>query len=111
MERIILFTALVFCTALFLFTPAVHAWQAYDPFIRQRMGRQEHRVNQGIASGRLTAGETARLLDMQARIRTEEMAMKSNGRLTGRERIRLHRDLNHSNRAIYRMKHNSSFAY
>jgi hypothetical protein len=70
------------------------------------MGRQEHRINQGIASGRLTAGETARLLDMEARIRTEEMIMKSDGRLTGRERLRLQHNLNHSSWAIYRMKHN-----
>jgi hypothetical protein len=34
------------------------------------------------------------------------MLMKSDGRLTGRERFQLHHDLNHSSRAIYRMKHN-----
>lgn len=106
MERIGVLAALVVCTALFLFAPSVYAWQTNDPFIHQRMGRQEHRINQGIASGRLTAGETARLLDMEARIRTEEMIMKSDGRLTGRERLRLQHNLNHSSWAIYRMKHN-----
>jgi len=106
MERIVLLTALVFCATLLFFPPSVFAWQTRDPVIHQRMGHQEQRINRGIVSGRLTAGETARLLDMQARIRTEEMIMKSDGSLTGRERLRLQHDLNHSSSAIYRMKHN-----
>lgn len=106
MERIVLLAALVFCVTLLFFPPSVFAWQTNDPLVHQRMGHQEQRINRGIASGRLTAGETAKLLDMQARIRTEEMVMKSDGRLTGRERLQLQHNLNHSSWAIYRMKHN-----
>jgi hypothetical protein len=111
MERFVLFSALVFCTALFLFDPAVHAWQTYDPGVHQRLANQEQRINRGISCGRLTPYETARLWDINARIRYEEMLMKSDGRLTGRERFQLHHDINHSSRAIYRMKHNGLQAY
>jgi len=111
MERYVVFTTLVFCTALFLFTPAVHAWQTYDPGVHQGLANQELRINRGISCGRLTPYETARFWDINARIRYEEKLMKSYGRLTGRERLQLHHDLNHSSRAIYRMKHNSPFAY
>lgn len=106
MERIILFASLVFCTALFLFTPSVQAWHTNDPFIHQRLERQEQRINRGVWSGRISPAESARLWSIQARIRNEEFLMKYDGRLTGRERLRLQHDLNHSSRAIYRMKHN-----
>jgi hypothetical protein len=111
MERIVLFTALVFCTALFLFTPAVHAWQANDPWIHQRLENQGQRINRGVTNGRLTSYEAARLWDVQTRIHNEEMLMKSDGKLTGRERLRLHHELNHSSRAIHHLKHNGFFAY
>jgi hypothetical protein len=105
MERYVLFTTLVFCTALFLFTPAVHAWQTSDPWIQKRFVNQERRINRGIANGRLNPHETASLLAAQTNIMHHEMAMRSDRRLT-RERFQLHHDLNHSSRAIYRMKHN-----
>lgn len=111
MERIVLFTALVFCTALFLFTPAVHAWQAYNPWIHQRLENQEQRINRGVRSGRLTPYEAAWLWDVQARIYNEEMLMRSDGKLTGRERLRLHHELNHSSRAVHHMKRNGLFAH
>ena len=111
MERIVLFSALVLFSAMFFFTPAGHAWRTDNPGIHQRFENQEQRISRGISSGRLTPYETARLWDIQARIRHEEMLMKSDGRLTGMERIRLHHNLNRSSKAIFRMKHNGRFAY
>jgi hypothetical protein len=111
MKRTALLASLVLGAAPFLFTPAVHAWHTYDPVIYHRFQNQENRIDQGIASGRLTPSEAARLSGMQARIRHEEMLMKADGRLTGRERFQLHHDLNHSSRAMNRMKHNGRFAY
>lgn len=107
MERIILFAVLVFCATLFLFTPSAQAWHTNDPFIHQRLERQEHRINRGIASGRITPAESARLWGIQARIRNEEFLMKYDGRLTGQERLRLQHDLNRSSWAINRMIYNN----
>ncbi|MCI0339394.1 MAG: hypothetical protein L0226_17620 [Acidobacteria bacterium] len=72
-------------------------------------GRQQHqqqRIRQGIRSGELTRRETARLQATQARIRVNEaFARRSGGAFTGRERLRIQRQLNHSSRSIYRQKH------
>jgi hypothetical protein len=106
MEHFVLFATLVFCTAMFLCAPAAHAWQTSDPWIQKRFVNQEQRINRGIASGKLNPHETANLLAAQTNIMHHEMAMRSDGRLTGKERFQLHHALNHSNRAIYSMKHN-----
>lgn len=74
--------------------------------INAREARQERRIDQGIASGQLTSGETRRLEREQERIeRTEDRYRDSGDGLSPRERARLERDLNRSSRDIYRQKH------
>lgn len=87
----------------------VPAWaQSTDtPRIDKRESIQTDRIEQGMNSGALTPGETARLDRGQARIQAGEAAAKADGTVTKRERIALTRAQNRQNRKIYRLKHNA----
>ncbi len=78
-----------------------------DPGINHRQARQHARIAQGVASGQLTARETARLRSQQRAIAREERVYKSDGRLTLAERADLRRDLDRASRDIYREKHDA----
>lgn len=82
------------------------AGSIYDPGINRREWRQERRIDQGLASGRLTPWEARALDREQSRIRYIEAQMKSDGYLTSRERLRLHHELNVASRNIWRLNHN-----
>ena len=88
---------------------AVPAWaQSTDtPRIDKREGIQSERIEQGMKSGALTPGETARLDRGQARVQAAEAAAKADGKVTKRERIALTRAQNHQSRKIHRLKHNA----
>lgn len=76
-----------------------------DPAVQNRLGRQEQRIDQGVASGQLTPREAGLLEAEQAKIRQDEMRMKADGILTKRERTRLHDELDRASRHIYTQKH------
>ena len=84
---------------------AASAPGANTPRIDQRQGNQEQRIDQGIASGQLTARETHRLEKEQARINTVEDKAKADGSVTAQERKRLTAMQNHSSRDIWHQKH------
>ena len=71
-----------------------------------RQHNQSERIFNGVQNGSLTFRETGQLLRGQARIRNQERRFKSDGVVTGRERVRMHRTLNRQSRRIYRRKHN-----
>jgi len=77
--------------------------------VGQRQTNQQQRIAQGIGSGRLNARQGARLERREASIGHQERHMRAadGGRLTHADRIRLHRRLNRTSRAIYRAKHRS----
>jgi len=77
--------------------------------INQRKENQQDRIAQGIRSGQLTAGETARLESREASINRQEARMKAanGGSLTSGERAKINREQNQTSRAIYRDKHNA----
>ena len=77
------------------------------PRIDKREAIQADRIEQGMNSGALTPGETARVDRGQARIQAGEAAAKADGKVTKRERIALTRAQNHQSRKIYRLKHNA----
>lgn len=64
------------------------------------------RIRHGIASGRLTPGETARLRAGQVRVRHLQRRAWADGGVSARERAVIHRAKSHHSRAIYRLKHN-----
>ncbi len=71
-----------------------------------RQGRQAARTGQGVATGQLTASETARLAAQQTTIQVAKVRARADGIVTGRERARLDHLQDHSSRTIYGLKHN-----
>ena len=91
----------VMCAAL---APA--AWAGTrSPSVNRIEHREQVRIHQGIRSGELTRAEAARLEAEQAKIRVNERFAKRDGELTAKERQRLHKELHHASRDIYRQKH------
>jgi hypothetical protein len=76
--------------------------------VDRREANQQGRVAQGVASGQLTPGETARLERREARIHREVRRERTlnGGTLTPAERARVNRQQNRLSRQIYRAKHN-----
>jgi len=77
-----------------------------DPVIQQREANQQKRIDQGVASGRLTPREAGRLEAQQAKIKQDETRMKADGNLSRRERTKLTKEQNRASRTIFRKKHN-----
>jgi hypothetical protein len=69
--------------------------------------REQARIRQGIRSGELTRSEARRLEAEQARIRVNERFARADGNLSLKERERLHKELRHASRDIYRQKHDN----
>lgn len=96
------------CTALALSASGWAAAQSAEtPRIDQRQANQERRIDQGVASGRLTPRETRRLERQQNRVDRMENRAKADGVVTGAERARLTRAQNRTSRHIYRQKHDA----
>jgi hypothetical protein len=76
--------------------------------VGKRQENQQDRIAQGIKSGQLTAGETARLEGREARVNHEIAADRSanGGRLSAQEKAQINRQQNRNSAAIYRKKHN-----
>lgn len=97
--------------ALFTLTIALTAiGPARADEVEHRFDRQQHRIDQGVSSGRLTHGE---YVGDENRLRREERQRRRDlrrhdGTLTGRERARLNHQLNGSSEHIYDTKHNDN---
>ena len=78
----------------------------YNSIINRVEMDQEHRIQQGLYSGRLTPGEFRRLENQQARIRATEAQMRADGRLTPGEKTQLAQMQERANRDIYRYTQN-----
>jgi hypothetical protein len=78
--------------------------------INRREQRQQNRIANGIKSGQLTPGETARLEGRENRlVQNEKRDMaKDNGHLTKKNQAQLNREANRVSRGIYKDKHNSA---
>jgi hypothetical protein len=76
--------------------------------IGQREENQQDRIAQGVKSGQLTAGETARLENQQQGIHREVAADRqaNGGKLTGADRRAINQSENRASRNIYNKKHN-----
>ena len=73
-----------------------------------RQAHQQNRILHGVASGRLTAGETFRLERREGAIHREAHIMRAvnGGKLTGFDRHVLRHQLNRTSAMIWRTKHN-----
>jgi hypothetical protein len=76
--------------------------------VNQRRENQQDRIAQGVNSGQLTAGETARLETREAHVNREirDDREDHNGHLTPAEKRQVTRQQNRLSRSIYRDKHN-----
>jgi hypothetical protein len=77
--------------------------------VDQRRENQQDRVAQGIKSGQLTAGETAKLENQQKGINKQVAAdRKANGgKLTTGEKQQVNKEQNAASKNIYHKKHNA----
>jgi hypothetical protein len=76
--------------------------------IGQRKENQQDRIAQGVKSGQLTPGETAKLEKQQQGINRETAGMReaNGGKLTAADRRAVNQQQNRASRNIYNKKHN-----
>jgi hypothetical protein len=76
--------------------------------IADRKENQQDRIAQGVKSGQLTAGETARLENKETAINHETRTDRAanGGKLTNAEKAKVNRQQNRVSKDIYRDKHN-----
>jgi hypothetical protein len=77
--------------------------------IARRKENQQARIAQGIGSGQLTAGETARLERREAGLNREIRGMRqeNGGKLSPADRALVNHQQNRLSRQIYRQKHDA----
>jgi len=80
---------------------------AGTPVLDARQQNQRERIAQGVRSGELTRPETRRLVRGEIGLRRHERAAKSDGVVTGRERVSLRRHADRMSARIYRQKHDA----
>jgi hypothetical protein len=76
--------------------------------VGQRRENQQDRIAQGIKSGQLTAGETAKLENQQRGINQQVRADRAanGGKLTAGEKAQINKEQNQASKNIYNKKHN-----
>jgi hypothetical protein len=77
--------------------------------VGQRRENQQDRIAQGVKSGQLTAGETAKLENQQKGINQQVKADRAanGGKLTPGEKQQVNKEQNQASKNIYNKKHNS----
>jgi hypothetical protein len=78
--------------------------------VGQRRENQQDRIAQGIKSGQLTAGETAKLENQQKGINQQVKADRAanGGKLTPAEKRQVNKEQNAASKNIYNKKHNAN---
>jgi hypothetical protein len=78
--------------------------------VDKRRENQQDRIANGVKSGQLTAGETARLEGKESKINKEVSAdRKANGgNLTNKQKAQVNRQQNQVSKRIYNKKHNAT---
>src|SRR5580704_297279 len=78
--------------------------------VGQRQENQQDRIAQGIKSGQLTAGETAKLENQQKGINQQVKADRAanGGKLTTGEKKQVNKEQNAASKNIYNKKHNAN---
>ena len=77
--------------------------------VGQRRENQQDRIAQGVKSGQLTAGETAKLENQQKGINQQVKADRAanGGKLTAGEKAQVNHEQNQASKNIYKKKHNN----
>jgi hypothetical protein len=85
----------------------VWAEDVAGPRVDARQENQQNRIQEGVASGQLTAPETRRLERQQRRITRAERRREADGTLSARDKAALERKQDRASRHINRTKHNT----
>jgi len=77
--------------------------------VDQRRKNQQERIAQGVKSGQLTAGETAKLENQEKGINQQVKADRAanGGKLTPGEKAQVNKEQNQESKKIYNKKHNA----
>ena len=86
------------------------AAQTATPRVDARQANQETRIQQGVASGQLTAKEAAKLEAGQAKVQAKEDKAKADGKVTPKERAKLAKAQDKQSKKIYKQKHDAQVA-
>jgi hypothetical protein len=106
---IALFVAAIASSALFAQETAQTAPPSEKtPGINARQVNQQKRIRQGVKSGELTKRETRKLEAGEAKIQTDKLEAKADGKVTKAERAKITHEQNRESKAIHRMKHNKA---
>ncbi|MEP7278498.1 MAG: hypothetical protein ABI813_07645 [Bacteroidota bacterium] len=81
--------------------------QTKTPVVKERQENQQKRIANGVKDGELTAKETKHLESREVKIQQDKKAAKSDGVVSRKEKVKLHREQNRASRAIYRQKHDA----
>ncbi len=100
MKKIILFGLMIFGLAF-----ASQA-QTATPRVTKKQIHQQKRIAGGLASGELTKREFKQLERQQRRVHKHKKFVKADGKVTGRERARVHAHQRAASGNVYRKKHN-----
>ncbi len=78
--------------------------------VGQRRENQQDRIANGMRSGQLTAGESAKLENQQRGVNRQVAADRSanGGKLTGAQKTQINHQQNQASRNIYNKKHNAA---
>ena len=91
-------------------TAPVTTGSTATPALDKAQVNQQKRIDQGVASGALTAKETNRLDKGQAKLTADKTAAKADGKMTRAERRKLRREAKKNSAAIHAEKHNAQTA-
>jgi hypothetical protein len=80
------------------------------PRVDKRIANQQKRIDQGVASGQLTAKETNRLDKREAKLAANTAAAKADGTVTKAERVQLNRQASRNSKVIRKQKHDGQTA-
>jgi hypothetical protein len=107
MKRFIMIAAI---SGAMLIGPARAQTAGQDTTIHERKENQQDRIANGVASGQLTAGETANLERKEANLNSETRTDRqaNNGQLTAPEKAQINRQQNRLSQNIYNDKHNAA---
>lgn len=75
--------------------------------VKNREENQQDRIAQGVNSGALTPGETARLEKGEQKIEADRQKALADGKLTPQEKRKLNREENKESKKIHKLKHNA----
>jgi hypothetical protein len=75
--------------------------------VEARAHRQQKRIAQGVASGKLTAKETQNLERREAKINRDIRKAEADGKITRKEQAKINTEQNRASRKIYNKKHNA----